>query len=621
MSNRVFDYKDFLARLTEKPGVYRMLDDSAVTIYVGKAKNLKKRVSSYFRSSGLSPKTRVMVKQIRDIQITITHTEAEALLLENNLIKNLKPRYNILLRDDKSYPYIYLSTKDKYPRLAKHRGARNKPGRYFGPYPGARAVKESLSFLQKVFPVRQCEDTHFSNRSRACLQYQIKRCSGPCVGHISEQKYQQDVAHVILFLSGKSGQLIDQLVEKMDQASKQLDFETAAQCRDQIIALRHIQERQYISSEKGNLDVIALATEGSSCCIQLFMIRDGLNLGNKSFFPKNTQNETEKNILNAFVSQYYLNSLHTHRQFPDTVLLSHEIVDKDTLVQIIRAQTQRTVHFSNVPRGTRKKWLQMASLNAQNALQSRLQKFAQTREQFEYLTTLLQLSRQPQRMECYDISHTAGESTMASCVVFDSQGPKKSDYRRYKIRKITRGDDYAAMRQVLSRRFKADRQTENDPDILLIDGGKGQVGIALEVLNELSIKHIMIMGITKGEGRKAALDTLYLPPQQGFDRAIRSSLSGKVQLPPESPALHLTQQLRDEAHRFAISAHRTQRGKKRSRSMLEDIKGLGSKRRQLLLKQFGGLAEIRRTSVDDLASVKGISLHLAQQIYNHFHDE
>ncbi len=611
-----------------------MIDKSQVTIYVGKAKNLKKRVSSYFRKTGLSAKTQVMVSQIADIAITITHTEAEALLLESNLIKSLKPRYNILLRDDKSYPYIYLSTEDRFPRLAKHRGAKKLPGKYFGPYPNAKAVKDSLSFLQKVFPVRQCEDSYFKNRSRACLQYQISRCSGPCVGHISETDYHQDVKNVELFLNGKSSELIDILVQRMEAASRQLEFEKAAMVRDQIISLRRIQERQYISNEKGDFDVIAIACQGGLACIQLFMIRGGLNLGNKTFYPKNTKNESESNILNAFVTQYYINSILSHRQLPATILISHPISDSDNLITLARQQANHHLNILTQVKSERRKWLQLAQINAQNTLQSRLSKNSRFLEQFEQLKQLLKLNRLPETIACFDISHSSGEATVASCVVFSHEGPRKEAYRRYHIKGITAGDDYAAMKQALYRRFKKiseKQQTVSEvselPDILLIDGGKGQVKQALDVMQDLNFEHILIMGITKGEGRKAELDTLYLPQRRdieenhpGNDNKLLSALSGKVILPADSAAMHLTQQLRDEAHRFAITAHRQRRSKKRKRSELENIKGLGSKRRQLLLKQFGGLNEIKRTSIDDLASVKGISKQLAQQIYNYFHD-
>ena len=638
MEKTDFNSKEFLQNLTSKPGVYRMVDQHNVVIYVGKAKNLKNRVSSYFRDSGLTSKTIVMVRQIQHIEITITNTEGEALLLENNLIKTLKPRYNILLRDDKSYPYIYLSSKDKFPRLTKHRGARSLPGKYYGPYPSAKAVKDSLSFLQKVFPIRQCDDSYFKNRSRACLQYQIKRCSAPCIKHTDKQKfeqnYQSDVKHTQLFLEGKSALLIDALVEKMDLASSQLEYESAGIYRDQIISLRRIQERQHISNEKGDLDVIAIACQSGIACIQVFFIRDGLNLGNKSFFPKNTKNEQAENILNAFLSQYYLNSLATHRPIPATNLINLPIADQHILDSIFKQQCPHKVHISANSRGERKKWIELAVNNAQNTLNSRLSQHAKIVEQFEQLQEVLQLEELPKRIECFDISHSSGEATVASCVVFNHICPVKSDYRRFNIRNITAGDDYAAMQQALMRRYKklqqdfisdelsnTHQQEQIYPDILLIDGGKGQVKQAVNVLRELEIYSIQIIGITKGEGRRADLDSLFIADTiENSSSQLLPVMKGKVILPANSPALHLTQQLRDEAHRFAITSHRSRRAKKRQQSELENISGLGAKRRQLLLKQFGGLTEIKRSGVEDLSTINGISKALAQRIYDYFHE-
>jgi len=605
-----FDAGIFLETLTSKPGVYRMIDKSSTVIYVGKAKNLKKRVSSYFRENQSSPKTTVMVKQIVRIDITVTHTEGEALLLENNLIKSLKPRYNILLRDDKSYPYIYLSDKEQFPRLSVHRGAKKMPGRYFGPYPSASSVRDSLAFLQKVFPVRQCEDSFYRNRSRACLQYQIKRCSGPCVDLVTEDEYDQDVKHVKLFLEGKSGEVIDELVKRMDIAAKELEYEKAAVFRDQIINLRRVQERQYVSNEKGNLDVIALASQAGMACIQVFFIRDGLNLGNKSFFPKNTKESSDSEILGAFLTQFYLNSIKTDRVIPPIILINHEIEDIPVLEEVFQQQTDNKVTILTKVRGDRARWLELARSNADISLQSRLSHKAKMIDRYEQLQDVLKLEVFPQRIECFDISHSSGEATVASCVVFGQDGPIKSDYRRFNIKDITPGDDYAAMHQALTRRYTRLKLKEAQlPDILFIDGGKGQVSQAVDVLNELQIDEVKIVGVTKGEGRRPDLDTLTLPDS-----------GEKVILPANSPALHLVQQIRDEAHRFAITAHRQKRGKARSKSELEEIPGLGSKRRQLLLKQFGGIQEIKRAGVEDLSSVKGISKSLAQKIYDYFHD-
>ena len=608
-SKPAFDAEHFLQELTSKPGVYQMLDASGIVIYVGKAKNLKKRVSSYFRKTGQTPKTQVMVSQIAYIEILVTHTESEALLLENNLIKNLKPRYNILLRDDKSYPYIFLSDQDMFPRLAFHRGARKKKGRYFGPFPNGHSVKSSLNLLQKLFPVRQCEDSFYKNRSRACLQYQIKRCSAPCVGLVSEADYAEDVRHTILFLEGKSNQVIDELIKRMDEAAAQLEYEKAAIYRDQIVSLRRLQETQYVSNEKGDLDVIAIEYQQGIACIQVFFIRDGLNLGNKSFFPKNARHQTVSELLSAFIAQFYLSSLKTDRLIPSLILVSHPFEEQALIETVLKEQSGHKVEIRDKVRGERLRWLQMAQANAQMALLSRLSNKASVVERFEELQNALNMDTVPQRLECFDISHSSGEATVASCVVFDQSGPLKSDYRRFNIDNITPGDDYAAMYQALTRRYiRAAKGEGKLPDLLVIDGGKGQVKQARDVLEELQLNSVRIIGITKGEGRKAEHDTLLL-----------SETNEKVILPSNSKAMHLLQHIRDEAHRFAITGHKTRRAKARKTSQLEKISGLGPKRRQELLKQFGGLQEVARVGVEDLAKIKGISKSLAQKIYDHFH--
>ncbi len=608
-SKPVFDTEHFLQELTSKPGVYQMLDAAGIVIYVGKAKNLKKRVSSYFRKTGQTPKTQVMVFQIANIEILVTHTESEALLLENNLIKNLKPRYNILLRDDKSYPYIFLSDQDRFPRLAFHRGARKKKGRYFGPFPNGHSVKSSLNLLQKLFPVRQCEDSFYKNRSRACLQYQIKRCSAPCVGLVSEADYAEDVRHTILFLEGKSNQVIDELIKRMDEAAAQLEYEKAALHRDQIVSLRRLQETQYVSNEKGDLDVIAIEYQQGIACIQVFFIRDGLNLGNKSFFPKNARHQTVSELLSAFIAQFYLSSLKTDRLIPSLILVSHPFEDQALIETVLKEQSGHKVEIRDKVRGERLRWLQMALANAQTALLSRLSNRASVVERFKELQKALNMDTVPERLECFDISHSSGEATVASCVVFDQSGPLKSDYRRFNIDNITPGDDYAAMHQALTRRYiRAAKGDGRLPDLLVIDGGKGQVKQARDVLEELQLNSVRIIGITKGEGRKAEHDTLLL-----------SETNEKVILPSNSKAMHLLQHIRDEAHRFAITGHKTRRAKARKTSQLEKISGLGPKRRQELLKQFGGLQEVARAGVEDLAKIKGISKSLAQKIYDHFH--
>ncbi|MDH5660012.1 MAG: excinuclease ABC subunit UvrC, partial [Gammaproteobacteria bacterium] len=467
-----FDAKAALRNIPNKPGVYRMLDEKGIVIYVGKAKVLKKRVSSYFLKNVSSPKTRVMVSHIRDIEVTVTHTENEALILENNLIKSLKPRYNVLFRDDKSYPFIYLSSEHPFPRLGVHRGAKKKKGRYFGPYPSAGAVRETLNLLQKIFPVRQCEDSFYSNRSRACLQHQIKRCTAPCVGLISKEDYAEDVNHAVMFLQGKSNVVIEQLIKRMEEASQDLNFEKAAHFRDQIANLQRIQEKQYIDSEGGNQDIIAIAIQNGIACVQLFSIRGGRNLGNKTFFPQNAKNSEPAEILSTFIAQYYLGDAQSHgREIPADIILSHEIENKELMEQVLKEQSERNITLQSKPRGQRARWLEMAIQNVQQALKSRLNSHATVLQRYEALQNALELDEMPTRMECFDISHTMGEATVASCVVFDEKGPLKADYRRFNIEDITPGDDYAAMKQALMRRYKRLKEGEAKlPDILFIDG-------------------------------------------------------------------------------------------------------------------------------------------------------
>jgi excinuclease ABC subunit C len=604
-----FDPKAFLKTLPGKPGVYRMLDAEGTVIYVGKASNLKKRVSSYFQKNISSPKTRVMVSRICNIEVTVTHTENEALLLENNLIKSLKPRYNVLFRDDKSYPYIYLS-EQTFPRLDFHRGAQRAKGRYFGPYPSSGAVRETLSLLQKLFSVRQCEDSFYSNRSRPCLQYQIKRCTAPCVGLVEPEQYHEDVRHTVMFLEGKSSEVIDDLVRRMEQAAGDLDYEQAARYRDQIASLRRVQEKQYISADSGDLDVIAAAVERGMGCVQVFTIRGGQNLGNRSYYPKVEAGPLETDevttLLDSFLPQYYLR---TARPVPSEILLSHAVSESGLLQQVLSEQSGHKVILSHRLRSQRARWVKMALQNARQALRSRLNSQSSLLQRFEALQEALNLDEMPKRLECFDISHTMGEATVASCVVFDTNGPLKADYRRFNIKDITPGDDYAAMYQALLRRYRRLKEGEGKlPDILLIDGGKGQVSQAEEVMTELQISGVVLLGIAKGPGRKPGLETLYLSGQKA-----------EIILPADSRALHLIQHIRDEAHRFAITGHRQRRQRSRTTSPLEAIPGLGPKRRQRLLKQFGGLQEVARAGVEDLARVNGISSKLAQQIYDTFH--
>lgn len=610
---QAFDHKAFLATLTSRPGVYRMLDGEGTIIYVGKAKNLKRRVSSYFSRHDTSPKTRALVAQIRAIEVTITNTENEALLLENNLIKAHRPRYNILLRDDKSYPYIYLSD-DDFPRLGFQRGRRSgSKGRYFGPFPSSPAVRESLNLLQKLFPVRQCEDSFFRNRSRPCLQYQIKRCSAPCVGYIDKDAYQEDVRHAVMFLEGKSNAIIDELVRRMEQAAEALEFEQAARYRDQIANLRRVQEKQYVMDEgSGDLDVIAAVEQSGVGCVQVFFIRNGRNLGNKTYFPSHTTDSNAAELLTAFIPQYYLGiGSGQERPIPAEILVNQELPEREVLQGVLSEQAGRKVAISARLRGDRARWQQLATTNAEQALSSHMANKLNIQARFETLQEALELDDMPQRIECFDISHTMGEATVASCVVFDTNGALKSDYRRFNIEGITPGDDYAAMHQALTRRFKRLKEGEGKyPDILLIDGGKGQLSQAEKVLEELQVIGVILIGVAKGPTRKP-----------GVEQLILSGSETPIILPTDSPARHLIQQVRDEAHRFAITGHRQRRAKARRSSSLEGIPGLGPKRRQQLLRQFGGLQEVMRAGVEDLAKVKGISRQLAQGIYDAFHAE
>jgi excinuclease ABC subunit C len=604
-----FDARAFLKTLTGRPGVYRMLDGEGKVLYVGKARNLKKRVSSYFQRSQTHPKTRALVAQIQGVEVTVTHTENEALLLENNLIKELKPRYNILLRDDKSYPYIFLSTDDEFPRLAYHRGAKRAKGRYFGPYPSAGAVRESLNLLQKLFRVRQCEDNFFRNRSRPCLQYQIKRCTAPCVGLVSPEAYAEDVRHTIMFLEGKSPAVIDELVQQMEAASRELKFEAAAEYRDLIASLRRVQETQYVSGEGGDLDVIAAVVESGLACVQVFYVRGGRNLGNKTFFPRHAEGTEPAEVLAAFIAQYYLAG-RTGHAVPAEILVNAEPEGAELLEAVLSEQSGRKVHIAARQRGERARWVQMAVANAQTAISAQAASKANLLHRFEALQDALGLDDLPQRLECFDISHTMGEATVASCVVMDNlNGPLKSDYRRFNIEDITPGDDYAAMRQALTRRYTRLKKGEGKlPDILLIDGGKGQVAEAEAVLEELQISGVFLLGVAKGPARRPGQEVLVL-----------SGKKAPSILPSDSPALHLIQQIRDEAHRFAITGHRQRRAKARTTSVLEEVEGLGPKRRQMLLRQFGGLQEVARAGVEDLASIPGISKQLAQRVYDAFH--
>ena len=606
-----FDAVRFLKNVSTNAGVYRMYDERQQLLYVGKAKNLKNRLSSYFRKTGLSPKTQALVKQIQHIETTITHTESEALLLESNLIKEHQPRYNILLRDDKSYPYIYVSDQDDYPQIVVHRGAKRKKGRYLGPFPSAGAVRDSLQFIHKLFKIRQCEDSYFKNRSRPCLQYQIKRCTAPCVGYISENRYKADIDHALLFLEGKSTQLIEDLVVQMEDASQALDFEKAAVYRDQIRMLQKVVEKQYISGDDRDVDIVACYTFGPQACVQIFFIREGRNLGNRSYFPKLPEAMSEAEVLSGFMSQYYLQQQGAQQKINE-MILSHPLDEMEVMQQAVSDHLGHNIKLSHSVRGDRAQWVKMATNNAETALKARLNSRAGMLKRFEALQEILNLEELPTRIECFDISHTSGEATVASCVVFTLEGAYKQDYRRFNIENIEPGDDYAAMRQAIQRRYaklkKSKANNELDakmPDILLIDGGKGQLRQAVEVMDQLQIDDILLIGVAKGEGRKLCLEKL-----------VFSDGREDLYLPDDSIAFHLILNVRDEAHRFAISGHRAKRDKARRTSPLESIPGLGPKRRQSIIKHFGGLQGVKQAGVEDLAKVQGISRNLAQIIYD-----
>ncbi|MVW75893.1 excinuclease ABC subunit UvrC [Pseudomonas xionganensis] len=603
-----FDAGAFLATCSGRPGVYRMFDGEAKLLYVGKAKNLKKRLASYFRKTGLAPKTAALVARIAQVETTITANETEALLLEQTLIKQWRPPYNILLRDDKSYPYVFLSDGD-YPRLSIHRGAKKQKGRYFGPYPSAGAIRESLNLLQKTFQVRQCEDSFFKNRTRPCLQYQIKRCKGPCVDLVTPEEYAEDVRHSVMFLDGRSNALSDELSSAMQQAAMQLDFERAAELRDQIALLRRVQDQQSMEGGNGDVDVVAAMVNPGGACVHLISVRGGRVLGSKNFFPQVAIEEEGSEVLLAFLAQYYLGS--AERDLPTELIVNVQHEDFATLVAAIEASRGRQLSISHRVRGTRARWQQLAVTNAEQALGARLADRQHVAARFEALAEALQLNELPQRLECFDISHSSGEATVASCVVFGPEGPLKSDYRRYNIEGVTAGDDYAAMHQALTRRFSKIKEGEGKlPDILLVDGGKGQLAMAREVLEELAVPELILLGVAKGTTRKPGLETLY------FNDAAH-----EFTLPGTSPALHLIQQIRDESHRFAITGHRARRGKARRTSSLEEVPGVGHKRRRELLNHFGGLQELTRASSEEIAKAPGISKKLAELIYAALHSE
>jgi excinuclease ABC subunit C len=605
----LFDHSLFLANTTQQPGIYQMFGVDGAILYVGKAKNLKARLSSYFRKAGLTPKTQALVSRIARIEVTVTASETEALILEQNLIKSNRPPYNILLRDDKSYPYIFISSGEDYPRISFHRGAKKKRGDYFGPFPNVGAVKESLHFLQKTFRVRQCEDSVFKNRTRPCLQYQIKRCTAPCVEFISPADYKTDVYHTSLFLTGNADKLLGELADKMDVAAQALAFEKAAAYRDQITALRTVQSQQVIEEGNGDIDVIAAEMRAAAICVHVLFIRQGRILGSRSFYPSATLAETPAEILAEFIPQFYLTT--SGREIPRELIVGSQLEEAELLSAALQQAVGRQVLINHQVRSHRAQWLQMAATAAQQNLIAHINNKKNSLDRFIALQEALNLDDTPQRLECFDISHSSGELTVASCVVFDTNGPLKSDYRRFNIDGITPGDDYAAMEQALTRRYTRLQNGEGKlPDILLIDGGKGQLGKAIEVLAELGVNGVQLIGVAKGTTRKAGFETL-------FD----GETGAEIVLPGDSPALHLIQHIRDESHRFAITGHKQRRDKKRKTSTLEDVPGIGASRRRELLRHFGGLHEVQNASINDLVRVNGISQKLAEEIYAFFHND
>lgn len=601
-----FDASNFLRHCSQLPGVYRMLDAGGQLLYIGKAKNLKNRLASYFKTRQLAPKTAALVSKIAQIETTITTSETEALLLEQTLIKQWRPPYNILLRDDKSYPYVLLSNHE-YPSLSIQRGRRKESGRHFGPYPSAGAIRESLGLLQKAFQVRQCSESFYRNRSRPCLQYQIKRCKAPCVGLVSPQEYAEDVRLSVLFLEGRSDSLSSELSQRMEQAASNLEFEQAATLRDQISLIRRVQDQHSMEGGHGNVDVIAVSSQPGGACVHILSVRDGRVLGGKSHFPKIAIEQDDAEILNAFLGQYYLSG--QQQELPDEIIVNLPHEDFPTLLAAIASLHGKQLHISHQVRGMRGRWQRLSTTNAEQALHSRLASHSQIEQRFSLLAEVLELDS-IQRIECFDISHTQGEATVASCVVFGPQGALKNHYRRFNIDGITPGDDYAAMHQALMRRFARHNTDEGQlPDVLLIDGGKGQLQMARDVLQELAIQDILLIGVAKGVTRKAGMETLFL-----------NDSSTILHLEQHSPALHLIQQVRDEAHRFAITGHRARRSNTRRTSTLESIPGIGPKRRRELLNYFGGLQELKRASIDEIAKTPGISKTLAQQIHQQLHD-
>ncbi len=606
MSNdAAFEIEPFLRTLTHRPGVYRMLDVKHKIIYVGKARDLKKRVSSYFNRTHDAPKTAVMMERVVRVEVTVVNTEAEALILEYNLIKQHKPRFNILLRDDKSYPYIYASTAHDFPRLKFHRGPRRSKGRYFGPYPSTSAVRQTLAELEKLFLIRNCADSFFRNRTRPCLQYQIKRCTAPCVDLISKEQYATDINAALLFLGGKNRSVVNTLVKRMEQASEDQDYEHAARYRDQISKLKEIEARQLARrSSDLDLDILGFASNSAIHCVTVLFIRNGAVIGSRDHFPRLHGETSKRKILNAFVAQYYLG-----RDAPREIIIESAIEDGELLQQELSGRAGHKVQIRSRVRGDRLRWRQLAATNAEQGLNLKVASNATIKRQFAALGEVLQLEETPQRLECFDVSHTSGEATVASCVVFNTAGALKSDYRRFNLSPQAAGDDYDAMSEALRRRYARVKKGEVAmPDVLFVDGGKGQLAAAMRVLAELQLDWLTVVGVAKGRSRRPGAEQLFRPGEKS-----------PMTLPSDSSALLLVQQIRDEAHRFAITGHRQRRAKARRTSRLEEIPGLGPKKRRELLRQFGGMQSVVAAGVDDLLEVRGISRKLAETIYNALH--
>lgn len=599
-----FDGKKFARRLSAGPGVYLMRDADGTALYVGKAANLRKRVSSYFDARPKIERIMRMVARIQSIEVSLTRTEAEALLLENEWIKSLKPRYNVLLRDDKSYPWVMLGTDHAFPRIAFHRGGKDKTRLYLGPYPSAGSVRESINLIQKLFLLRNCEDSYFSHRTRPCLQYQIKRCTAPCVDKISTQEYAGQVEDALLFLRGQSQKVITRLIGRMESAAASFLYEQAARYRDQINHLKQMQARQFVSSGNGDLDIIALARLQRSCAIEVISVRGGRSLGQRDYFPTQSEGHSDAEVLQAFLGQYY-----RERKPPSELIISHALEQEDLFEAVFSERCGRKVRIQSHPRSHRRQWLELAGRNALNALHMRGSESSRINTQFEALAELLQLEEIPAVIECFDISHTSGHKTVASCVVFGHEGPIKSNYRRYNLSGFKPGDDYAAMREVLTRRYRKLQKEEGQlPDLILVDGGKGQLGIAMEVLADCGLGDLPLMGVAKGPSRRA-----------GYEEWVLPVAPYKLQPGPESAASHLVQQVRDEAHRFAITGHRGRRQKAVVHSILEDIPGIGARRRRALLTHFGGIQGVRKAGIEELSGIPGINRQLAGRIFKALH--